>query len=114
MGNPVIHFEVVGRDGGKLQSFYGDLFGWKISTDNQMNYGMVDTGGAGGINGGIGATPDGNGHVTFYVQVDDLQATLEAAESMGGKTIMLPTDLPDVSIALFADPEGHTIGLVKT
>ncbi len=29
MAHPVVHFEVVGKDLQKLQSFYGDLFGWK-------------------------------------------------------------------------------------
>ena len=34
---------------------------------------MVHTGGEGGINGGIGATPDGSAvHVTFYVAGPDL------------------------------------------
>ena len=41
MGDPVVHFEVVGRDGPALQSFYSELFGWKISADNPMSYGMV-------------------------------------------------------------------------
>ena len=27
MGQPVIHFEVIGKDGSALQSFYSDLFG---------------------------------------------------------------------------------------
>ena len=53
MGDPVIHFEVVGRDGAKLQQFYGDVFGWKIDASNPMKYGIVDNGGE-GINGGVG------------------------------------------------------------
>ena len=47
MGNPVVHFEVLGKDGEALQSFYSDLFDWKINADNPMNYGIVDTGGEG-------------------------------------------------------------------
>ena len=34
--NKVIHFEIVGRDGGGLQRFYTDLFGWKLNTDNPV------------------------------------------------------------------------------
>ena len=67
MGNPVIHFEVSGSDGAKLQKFYGDLFDWKINADNPMNYGIVDNGGE-GINGGVGQSPNGP-HLTWYVQV---------------------------------------------
>jgi len=62
MGNAVIHFEVVGADGAKLQQFYGDLFGWKMNTDNPMNYGIVDNGGE-GINGGVGQSSNGP-HIT--------------------------------------------------
>ncbi|MEO8289399.1 MAG: VOC family protein [Gaiellaceae bacterium] len=113
MGNPVIHFEVVGKDGAKLQSFYGDLFDWKMKTDNPMNYGIVDNGGE-GINGGVGGTEQGDGHVTFYVQTDDIAKHLEKAESLGGKTVMPRTELGDmVTIGLFADPEGHVVGLVE-
>lgn len=115
MGSPVIHFEVTGKDAARLQEFYGQLFGWKINTDNPTNYGIVDTGGEGGIGGGIGGSPDGgNGHVTFYVAVDDPRAALAKAEGLGGRTIMGPEEIPGgPTIALFTDPEGHVIGLVK-
>jgi uncharacterized protein len=42
MGQPVVHFEVIGKDGPKLQRYYAELFGWEINGDNQMHYGMVD------------------------------------------------------------------------
>jgi predicted enzyme related to lactoylglutathione lyase len=113
MANPVVHFEVLGKDGAGLQKFYGNLFGWKIDANNPMNYGMVAPG-EGGIGGGVGPTPDGSTMVTFYVQVDDLQAALDRAEKLGGKTVMAPMDIPDgPSIAQFADPEGNRVGLVS-
>jgi len=55
----------------------------------------------------------GNGHVTFYVDTDDPQAMLDKAEQLGGTTIMPVTELPQVTIAMFADPEGHVVGLAK-
>jgi predicted enzyme related to lactoylglutathione lyase len=110
---PVIHFEVVGKDGAALQKFYSSLFNWKIDANNPMNYGMVEAG-QGGIGGGVGPTQDGSSQVTFYVGVDDLQKALDKAEKLGGKTIMPPMDVPGgPSIAQFADPEGNIIGLVK-
>jgi uncharacterized protein len=113
MPNPVVHFEVVGTDGQKLQKFYGDLFDWKINADNPMNYGIVDNGGD-GINGGIGPSQSGQAHVTFYVSVDDPQAYLDKAEQLGGKTVMPVTEIPNmVTFALFADPEGNMVGVVK-
>ena len=61
-----------------------------------------------------GATPDGSaGHVTFYVETDDPQATLDKVERLGGKVVMPLTEIaPDTTVALFADPEGHVVGLM--
>lgn len=112
MGKPVGWFEVLGKDRKKLQGFYSDLFDWKIDDNPEMKYGMVQSGE--GIPGGIGESPDGGaGHVTFYVSVDDVNESAKKAEELGGKTVMPATDLPQVTIALVADPEGHTVGLMK-
>jgi predicted enzyme related to lactoylglutathione lyase len=115
MPNPVIFFEVVGTDGEALRSFYRDLFGWRISeVPAPMDYGMVSSEDA-GIEGGIGATPNGGaGHTTFYVQSDDPHATLTRALGLGASTLLAPTELPGGGvIALLADPEGHPVGLYK-
>lgn len=113
--NPVVHFEVLGRDTSALRKFYSGAFGWDLApSDGPMEYSMVHLKDAGGIDGGIGKAPQGPGHVTFYVGVDDLQAALDQVEALGGKTVQPPTPIPDgVSFALFADPEGHVVGLVK-
>jgi predicted enzyme related to lactoylglutathione lyase len=72
MANPVVHFEVVGKDATKLKKFYGEAFGWQLEDVMEGSYYMANTGGEGDIPGGIGASPDGgSGHVMFYVQVDD-------------------------------------------
>jgi len=115
MGKPVVHWEIRARNAPELQKFYGDLFDWKIDTNNPMDYGLVETGGTGGINGGIGGSPSPEAAgLSFYVQVPDLQAALDKAESLGGKTLMGPTEIPNVvTLAMFADPEGNCIGLLK-
>ena len=112
MANPVVHFEVVGSDGARLQKFYGDLFGWQINADNPMNYGIVDNGGE-GINGGIGQAPDGSRQITWYVQVDNIDDYLAKAESIGGKTVMPRTEMDMVTFGMVADPEGNVVGLVE-
>ena len=120
MGQAVVHFEVVGKDGAALRSFYSDLFGWKIDADNPMNYGIVQRDGnvsadGIGIGGGIGAGPEGYpGHVTFYIEVPDVEAALAKAESLGGSRVMGPEAMEQVEIGLFNDPEGHVVGVVKT
>ena len=121
MGQAVVHFEVVGKDGDKLRKYYTDLFGWNINADNDLNYGMVDGKdnktkiGDTGIGGGVGQGPDGyDGHVTFYVAVPDVEEALQKAESLGGKRVMGPEDIMGmVVLGQFTDPEGNLIGVVK-
>ena len=121
MGQPVVHFEITGKDAEKLTSYYSELFGWEIDSDNPINYGIVQREGnvnadGVGIGGGIGAAPEGHpGHVTFYVEVPDVEAALAKAESLGGSRIMGPDKVAEgVEIGLFNDPEGHMVGLVKS
>jgi predicted enzyme related to lactoylglutathione lyase len=120
MGQPVVHFEVIGKDGEKLQSYYSELFGWEIDAGNPMNYGMVSREGnvnpdGVGIGGGIGPGPEGyEGHVTFYIEVPDVEAALAKAESLGGKRMMGPDEVPGGPVlGQFTDPEGHLIGVVQ-
>jgi uncharacterized protein len=121
MGQPVVHFEIIGKDPDKLQSYYSDLFGWEIDSDNPMHYGIVQRDAnvnpdGIGIGGGIGPGPEGySGHVTFYVEVPDVEAALAKAESLGGSRMMGPENpMEGVEIGLFNDPEGHTVGVVKS
>jgi predicted enzyme related to lactoylglutathione lyase len=112
MGNPVVHFEITGKDGDALVAFYGDLFGWKTTAIEGMGYHLIEKE-EGGIGGGVGAAPDGNGLATFYVQVDDPQAALDKAVELGGSVVTPVMSIPNmVTFALLADPEGHVIGVV--
>ena len=121
MGQPVVHFEVIGTDGEKLQKYYAELFGWEIDANNDMKYGMVSrdsnpaADGNLGIGGGVAGGPPGYaGHVTFYVAVPDVEAALAKAEELGGTRIMGPEKIMDmVELGQFSDPEGHVIGVVK-
>ena len=121
MGQPVVHFEIVGKDGEALQRYYSELFGWEINADNPMRYGMVTREGnvtaeGVGIGGGVSGGPQGyEGHVTFYIAVPDVEAALAKAESLGGTRVMGPETIMDmVELGQFTDPEGHVIGVVKT
>ncbi len=78
-----------------------------------MNYGIVhrdgNTNSDGiGIAGGAGAGPEGHdGHVTFYVEVADVEQALAKAESLGGSRVMGPFTVGEqIEIGQFADPEG--------
>jgi predicted enzyme related to lactoylglutathione lyase len=113
VSHPVIHWEISGRDPERLQRFYGDLFGWKVDATNP-EYGLVEAGD--GIGGGIMRSPAGAPpHVTVYVQVDSLEAALDRVGELGGEQLLGPTPIENVgAFALFRDPEGNVIGLLRT
>jgi uncharacterized protein len=120
MGQPVVHFEIIGKDGDKLRSYYSELFGWEFDTGNEMNYGVLPREGNTsedgiGIGGGVAAGPEGyDGNVIFYIAVPDIEAALAKAESLGGSRVMGPDQVMEgLEIGLFTDPEGHLVGLVN-
>lgn len=115
MPNPVTHWEIVSSAKGKeLQTFYANLFGWNVDANNPFDYGLVDTQTEKGANGGIGPT-EGPSRVTIYAEVDDLQAYLDKAVSLGATVMMEPTEIPGaVTMAMFADPDGNSFGLIKS
>ena len=123
MGQPVVHFEIIGTDPAGLRSYYGDLFGWEFDTSGSVseavsepgNYGFAQPGtdDGGGIPGGVGGGSGYPSHAMFYVGVPDVEAALQKAESLGGTRRMGPDRAPgrDLVVAHFTDPEGNLIGL---
>ena len=99
---------------GALRKPYSEAFGWSLGPADKspLEYSMVHQKDSGGSDSGIGRAPQGPGHITFGV--GDLGQALMQIEPLGGKTIQPPTQVPDgMAFALFADPEGHVVGLVK-
>ena len=124
MGQPVVHFEIIGKDPAKLRSYFGELFGWEFDTSSPVaepvseprNYGFVNrntTSDGTGIPGGVGGGMGYDGHAIFYVGVSNVEAALQKAESLGGTRQMGPEKNPgaDLVVGHFTDPEGNLIGL---
>ena len=120
MPNAVAYFELGGRNAAKLREFYTDLFDWDIEDSGQSGAGTdyfyvnpVEGGVGGGIMQTAGEMPPN--YVMFYVSVDNLQAHLDKAVSLGGQTLVPPMAIPgDMGhIAVFQDPDGNVIGLHK-
>ena len=115
MQNPVVHFEIRSQDPAALREFYSHLFDWQIEVHEAIDYGVVMTKAEEdtvGINGGIAGADGGANLVTFYVQVDDIDARLQQAVELGATVIVPVTTIPGaVTFALFADPQGNRIGL---
>jgi uncharacterized protein len=126
MARPVVHFEVIGTNPDQLRRYYGDLFGWSFETPSPVakevsdpdSYGFLEliTAQDGtGIRGGIGGGQDYDGHAVFYVGVQDVEAALKRAESLGGTRVMGPATSPNgLVVGHFRDPEGTLIGVAGT
>lgn len=117
---PVVHFEIGSKDIAKTRKFYGDLLGWQSQEggpnmamlSNLGSYAEPKTEGIGGHFSSLGHEP--HQYVTVYAQVDDIEATLENAEKLGGKTVIPKQEVPEMGwFAWFADPEGNVVGLWK-
>jgi uncharacterized protein len=126
MGQPVVHFEIIGSDPAGLRSYYSELFGWTFSVGDTVtetvsrpgSYGFVDAGTNGdgtGPNGGVGGGEGFHPRVLFYVCVPDVEAALEQAESLGGTRRMGPEGTTGtLVVGHFTDPEGNLIGVAGT
>src|SRR3954452_18506053 len=126
MGAPVVHWELVGYDYDRLAALYGSLLQSKFHTENPIGYGVVarednlnaeGLGIGGGIMGMTGhpEMQGYGGHVTFYVEVPDIEAALAKAEELGGTRMMGPQEVPGgPTIAQFLDPENRMVGLVQS
>lgn len=114
MGNPVVYFEIGSKDSTRSTEFYAGLFDWKI--ERQGPAAAISTGGPGGIPGHIvDLAAEWGRYITVYVEVDDLQAYLDKAQSLGGKILLPPVPIPGQgSFAWLADPDGNIVGIWKT
>lgn len=93
MGNPVVHFEVAGRGPQRLQTFYRKAFEWTMGEPISA------------LNGCALAKPNATYGIDEGIEIF----------ALGGRTLMPPEAIPGGRrFALFADPEGHAVGLIKT
>jgi uncharacterized protein len=100
------------------------LFGWEFDTSGGVaesvseagNYGFVENPAGAGIPAGSAAARITQGRVLFYVGVEDVDAALAKAESLGGTRTLGPEPAPGSPLVVgqFTDPEGHLIGVAGT
>jgi hypothetical protein len=116
MGQPVVHWEFWSEDPQRISSFYSKVFGWQVRHIPEMDYRLVETGGQGGINGGIMTPKKGPwpGKLALYIDVDDLDGFARKIREEGGRIVVDKTDVPGVGqFTLFQDPDGRVLGLWK-
>jgi uncharacterized protein len=112
MANPVMWFEVMGKDSAGLQRFYRDVFGWKLTppVKEMGNYSMLERPDT-GIGGGFG---EGDARVSVYIEVAEPQRFVDKAVAAGATVLMPVTQItPTTTIAMLTDPAGNTFGVMK-
>jgi hypothetical protein len=109
--------ELITTDVDAAKKFYTKLFGWETEDMPMpgMTYTVVKAGGK--EVGGIMAIPDNAKEMEpmwcSYVTVDDVDKTAEAAQKLGGKLHMPPTDIPMVGrFCVIEDPQGAVINAI--
>ena len=116
MGTPVVHWELWSNDPEKVAAFYAEVFDWEVRHVPELDYRLVETGGAGGINGGIMKPQEGSwpGNMAFYIDVDDLAAYRQKIVSAGGKIVVEEMEVGGMGfLSLFEDPDGRVLGMWK-
>jgi hypothetical protein len=123
MPQPIVHFEVIGKDPTNLRNYFGELFGWEFDVPSPVTkevsapdeYGflnVITSEDGAGIPGGVGGGPGYESHAVAYVGVPNVEAALQRAKELGGKRVMGPATSPNgLVVGHFTDPEGTLIGL---
>ena len=123
MPQPVVHFEIIGRDPAALRNYFGSLFGWEFDAPSPVaaevsdpdQYGflnLIKAEDGTGVRGGIGGGPDRQPQAIFYVGVPDVEAALQRAEQLGGTRTLGPATSPNgLVVGHFRDPEGNLVGV---
>jgi predicted enzyme related to lactoylglutathione lyase len=97
------------RDQKGAENFYRTVFGWEFE-DNPWHYDRAYLQGkaVAAISGG---QPTDQSNWTTYLAAADVDATLEAIKTAGGRVVAEPHDAPTGKLAFAADPTGGTFGL---
>ena len=112
--HPIVHVEFSARDLQEAGKFYSELFGWKVEQFPEMSYATFAA--EGGPGGGFNPVSEENpaGTVMVYVSADDIEATLDRVEALGGKKVLPKSEIPGIGwFAFFQDPTGNTVALFK-
>jgi hypothetical protein len=115
MPHPVIHAEIRSADPDATRQFFADLFGWKVASEGAFpGYTFIDTGVEGGTYVAISPRQSADDEVLFFVGVEDVAATLQKAEALGGTIVQPAQHVPGTSFGVFADAQGHKVGVAAT
>jgi predicted enzyme related to lactoylglutathione lyase len=120
----VVHFEIPADDLDRARAFYQQVFDWTINSMPELDYSIVETtpidetnlpSEPGAINGGMMRREAPITGPVIVIGVDDIDASLQRIEELGGKTESPKQPVADMGFAAyFSDPEGNIVGLWET
>ena len=114
MSNTIVQAEIRSSDPDATRSFFGELFGWTYPSEGAFpGYTFVDTGAPDALYTAISPLQGDDDLVTFFVDVDDIDASMKEAARLGGRVVQEPVRVPGVAFGLIADPLGHIVGLAQ-
>jgi predicted enzyme related to lactoylglutathione lyase len=121
MNGRVVHFEVPFDDADRARQFYADVFSWQITPMPEMQYNIVSTGPVsnegmpsepGYIGGGMAERQAPLTSPVITIEVDDIDATVNAIEKNGGAAVGEKLAVGEMGwAAYFTDSEGNLMGL---
>ena len=109
--NPVVHFEIGCTNVPATREFLQGLFDWDFAGPESSP--TIDSHSPGGLSGHlVGLGEEWGSYVTIYVQVEDLEASVQRTVELGGKVLVEPVTVGDQGrFAWIAPPEGQILGL---
>ena len=125
--NPVVHFEMPGKDRKRISDFYAKVFGWKTQQlgEDMGNYVLATTTDSdekgrpknpGAINGGFFQKTDDKPaqYPSVVIAVEDIKEHMTKVEESGGKVLGEPMNIPGVGLYVsFFDKEGDRIAMIQ-
>src|SRR6266540_158247 len=117
MPTAVTYFEISGPDADGLRSFYRSALGLAIEEPDDTGYAMVAPR-EGAIPGGMWDASSAWGepessYAVPYIEVDDVQVTVDAAQSAGAKLVVAPRQHGPTISAHLLDPAGNRVGVFQ-
>jgi predicted enzyme related to lactoylglutathione lyase len=115
MANPFVHVELNTTDVDKAKAFYGKLFEWTledIPMGDSGSYTLINVGK--GTGGGMmkQLIPSAPSAWLPYVEVQDIKAATQKAQSLGAKIMKDVTEVMDMGwLSILVDPTGAMLGL---
>jgi hypothetical protein len=115
MANPFVHVELNTTDLDKAKSFYQSLFDWQLREmqgSGGIPYTLINVGE--GTGGGMmkQMIPGAPSSWLAYVQVDDIRAATDKAESLGAVIMRDVMEVMDEGwLSIIRDPTGAALGL---